>query len=201
MGPWRHAIGQQPVGELTFRDAQPPPEYDAAPWFRHYLLGVDNGVEKLPAVSYYVMGDTHDPRAPGNQWRHAADWPPPSRPTPYYFASGGLLSPDKPTDENGAVAYTFDPADPCPTIGGNNLTIPAGPRNQNPIESRKDVVLFTSAAACPTAGSHRPCDVRRVPRFFGGRYRPLRAPLRRLPGRQEFQHGRRDVAVTVPQRL
>ena len=30
------------------------------------------------------------------------------------------------------------------TIGGNNLTIARGPKNQNQIEKRSDVVLFTS---------------------------------------------------------
>ncbi len=144
MGPWSHAIGRQPVGELTFRAAEPPKEYDAGLWFEHYLLGVDNGVEKLPAVTYYVMGDTADRKAPGNQWRQADDWPVPSRPTAYYFAQDGLLTTSKPTQANVSTTYTFDPADPCPTIGGNNLEIPAGPRNQNPIESRKDVVLFTT---------------------------------------------------------
>jgi putative CocE/NonD family hydrolase len=144
MGPWCHAIGRQPVGELTFCDARPPAKYDAGLWFQHYLLGVDNGIEKLPAVSYYVMGDTQDPQAPGNQWRQANDWPVPSRPVAYYFSTNGLLSAKEPAQENASLTYTFDPADPCPTVGGNNLTIPAGPRNQNQIESRKDVLLFTT---------------------------------------------------------
>ncbi|MCX5670258.1 MAG: CocE/NonD family hydrolase, partial [Planctomycetota bacterium] len=40
--------------------------------------------------------------------------------------------------------YTFDPADPCPTLGGRNLNIAKGPMNQNPIEGRPDVLLFTA---------------------------------------------------------
>ncbi|MCX7007018.1 MAG: CocE/NonD family hydrolase, partial [Kiritimatiellaeota bacterium] len=34
---------------------------------------------------------------------------------------------------------------PCPTIGGQNLTLARGPMNQNKIEKRPDVVLFTTA--------------------------------------------------------
>jgi putative CocE/NonD family hydrolase len=80
----------------------------------------------------------------------------PCRPTPYYFGPDAGLSPQKPahlksggdaaSTLRAATEYTFDPADPCPTIGGNNLSLPAGPRNQNPIESRKDVVTFTTQA-------------------------------------------------------
>ena len=101
-----------------------------------------------PAVTYYVMGDTRDPGAPGNQWRTAADWPIPASDTPYYFATDGGLSPSKPADPVSPAArfveFTFDPANPCPTIGGRNLTIPRGPKNQNAIESRADMVLFTT---------------------------------------------------------
>jgi uncharacterized protein len=43
-----------------------------------------------------------------------------------------------------SAEFTFDPANPCPTLGGCNLTIARGPMNQNPIESRSDVVLFTT---------------------------------------------------------
>jgi len=146
MGPWVHALGHMPVGELRFPGSQAPAPYDSGRWLEHYLQGVDNGVEKEPAVTYYVMGDTRTAGAPGNVWRQADDWPIPATPTPFYFSAAGTLSPEKPgADRPAAVEYTFDPAHPCPTIGGNNLTIARGPMNQNCIESRKDVVLFTTA--------------------------------------------------------
>ena len=56
-------------------NAKPPAQYGSGRWFDHYLRGADNGVEKEPAVAYYVMGDTRTPGAPGNEWRHADDWP------------------------------------------------------------------------------------------------------------------------------
>jgi predicted acyl esterase len=40
--------------------------------------------------------------------------------------------------------YTFDPENPCPTVGGRNLTLPKGPMNQNRIESRSDILNFTT---------------------------------------------------------
>ena len=122
-----------------------PKQYESPRWFEYHLLGIDNGVMREPAVAYYVMGDTSDPKAPGNQWRQADDWPIPAHDTPYYFDAKGKLGVEKPAAAAGTCRqYTFDPADPCPTIGGGNLTIPRGPRNQNRIESRSDVLLYTT---------------------------------------------------------
>lgn len=145
MGPWTHGIGKMPAGEMSFPDAdRVPKEYSNSRWFEHYLLGIDNGAEKAPAVIYYTMGDFRTPGAPGNEWRHADDWPIPAEQTPLYFNQTGKLSLDKPALADASVKYTFDPVNPCPTIGGNNLTIARGPMNQNRIEKRSDVVLFTS---------------------------------------------------------
>jgi len=147
MGPWTHSIGKMPAGELTFPKASKVPEqYSSGRWFDHYLRGEDNGVEKEPAVAYYVMGDTSTPGAPGNEWRHADDWPVPAKETAAYFTRDGKLTFEKPTASSDAhVEFVFDPANPCPSVGGNNLTIARGPMNQNEIEKRSDVVLFTSA--------------------------------------------------------
>jgi predicted acyl esterase len=144
MGPWEHGVGKENVGDLVFPNSRPPKGFDSGRWFEFFLLGRENGVLKQPAVAYYVMGDTSTTGAPGNTWRFANDWPVPATDTRFYFQRDGKLSTTKPATESGSVTYTFDPADPCPTIGGGNLTIPRGPRNQNPIESRSDVVLFTT---------------------------------------------------------
>ncbi|MEI7809113.1 MAG: CocE/NonD family hydrolase [Verrucomicrobiota bacterium] len=147
MGPWTHGIGKMPAGDLTFPKANKVPEqYNSGRWFDHYLRGADNGVEKEPAVAYYVMGDISTPGAPGNEWRYADDWPIAAKETPAYFTRDGQLAFSKPTAGSDAqVKYIFDPMNPCPTVGGNNLTLARGPMNQNKIETRGDVVLFTSA--------------------------------------------------------
>ena len=145
MGPWTHGgWRKEGVGELQFPNSQAPEAYSVGRWLEYHLKGVDNGIMKEPAVAYYVMGDTSQRGAPGNAWRFTDEWPVPAADTPYYFTADGQLTPDRPTAA-GVAEYTFDPANPCPTVGGNNLNQPAGPRNQNTIESRKDVALFTSA--------------------------------------------------------
>ncbi|MCX5684784.1 MAG: CocE/NonD family hydrolase [Planctomycetota bacterium] len=158
MGPWDHGgagiggvgslgrlAGRAKVGELTFRNSTFPGKYDLTRWFDCLLKGTDNGVLKEPAVAYYVMGDTETPDAPGNEWRYSDVWPIACAETPYYFTKDGGLAQARPSAAGPQCReYTFDPADPCPTLGGCNLTIPAGPKNQNSVESRKDVLLFTT---------------------------------------------------------
>ena len=149
MGPWAH--GRLPggrVGELRFPRALPPRKYSAAAWFDCHLKGRRNGVRDLPAVAYYVMGDTAGGRdAPGNEWRYAKAWPVPATDTPYHLHPGGRLDAARPPASDGKptrVSYTFDPTKPCPTVGGCNLMLPKGPMDQRKVESRKDVLCFTT---------------------------------------------------------
>ena len=152
MGPWTHGVLQNKAGELTFpENAKHPPGdvQDAWKFYDSCLKGVDNGFGKLPAVTYYVMGDVSDPQAPGNVWRTASQWPPvPTRAAGWYLHRDHALSESRP-GEALPLTYTYDPTKPVPTIGGPQLTIPAGGLDQRKIESRPDVLVFTSA---PLAG-------------------------------------------------
>jgi predicted acyl esterase len=98
---------------------------------------------KLQPVHYYVMGDVTDKSAPGNYWRSAGDWPPPAKATPYFLHADRSLSADKPTGGD-QLSYKYDPNDPVPSRGGQNLLIDKGPMDQRPVESRADVLLFTT---------------------------------------------------------
>src|SRR5262245_18131091 len=64
--------------------------------YAHWLKGESNGVDKLPAVHYYVMGDTETRGAPGNVWRSVDSWPPPSKATPFYLHADHTLQANKP---------------------------------------------------------------------------------------------------------
>ena len=145
MGPWNHGgIGRARQGDLKFPRAIPPLAYDMIQWFACHLKGASDVVMSNPAVAYYVMGDVEADGSPGNEWRYADRWPVPATETPYYFHKGNGLSASKPAAGAANETYTFDPGDPCPTVGGRNLTIPAGPMNQNRIETRPDVLNFTT---------------------------------------------------------
>ncbi len=147
MGPWTHGILAEKAGELQFPNAKQPPNNvaDAFRWFNHYLKGEDTGIEKEAAVTYYTMGDTSDPNAPGNEWHTADAWPPESTSTPLYLNSDRSLSWTAPTTTARPLTFGYDPADPCPTLGGPQLTIPAGPMDQKTVEARPDVLVFSTA--------------------------------------------------------
>jgi predicted acyl esterase len=110
-------------------------------WFDYWLKGVDNGIMKEPAVRYFVMGDTMDKSAPGNVWRTTAAWPPASTATSYYLAADGHLNSAKPSGA-AKMTYVYDPKDPVPSVGGNNLMMDRGPMDQRKVSGRKDVLKF-----------------------------------------------------------
>jgi predicted acyl esterase len=116
---------------------------DPIQWFDYWMKGIDNGVVKEPAVRYYVMGDTMDKNAPGNQWRTAASWPPQSTATSFYLTAAHGLASSTPSGK-GTLSYVYDPRNPTPAVGGNNLIMDRGPMDQRKVTDRADVVKFTS---------------------------------------------------------
>jgi predicted acyl esterase len=139
MGPWAHG----PFTELTYpKESNQRPE--AADFFRfidHHLQGKENGVDRDLPVHYYVMGDPGDATSPGNVWRGADSWPPKSTATRYFLHADHSLSTSEPTGDE-ELSYKYDPANPVPTIGGQNLILPKGPKDQRSIEAREDILLF-----------------------------------------------------------
>ena len=149
MGPWTHlqfGYNESDTGDLTFPDNQ----YDTISrnmfkdMINQYTMNNGNDFDKWPTASYYVMGDVDDPDAPGNEWRYADDWPISTVETPYYLHEGELLSPDNPGSYS-PITYSYDPTNPVPTKGGQNLAILFdGPMDQRSVEGRDDVLVFSS---------------------------------------------------------
>ena len=54
------------------------------------------------------------------------------------------MLPTAPSYDSSQQAYTFDPAHPVPSIGGSVLGARAGAKQQNELERRKDVLVYTS---------------------------------------------------------
>ncbi len=145
MGPWTHGIGDRQAGQLLY----PENAVDLYSWQMfedlafEFGLGVPSGFEQWPAVSYYVMGDVSNPDAPGNEWRFSEMWPVPSEEVSVFFASDGSLVTSA-EEENSEFMYQYDPSNPVPSLGGQNLCIARGPYDQGELESRDDVLIFTS---------------------------------------------------------
>jgi hypothetical protein len=96
----------------------------------------------------------------GGYWKEGAEWPlPGTAMTPYYLHADGSLQTSRPGKDVVPTTYTFDPADPVPTIGGSfSSTSPVfepGAYDQRerddvfaakppylPLKSRADVLVF-----------------------------------------------------------
>ena len=161
MGPWTHStMGLNASGDAVYPlnaldgDAQTA---DVVRWFDFWLKGKDTGIMDEPPVRTYVMGPQGlQQTVTGNTWRLSAGWPPPSAPRRYYLQRNGGLSTTPPSRNGGSDTYTYDPAVPVPTVGGPNLTIPSGPYDQRVVETRSDVLVYTSdALASPLEVSGR----------------------------------------------
>jgi putative CocE/NonD family hydrolase len=148
MGPWGHGVGPTKLGELEFGEAS---KLDLgklqSDWFAYWLKGENTGVEDWPAFKIFIMGE--------NVWRDETEWPlARTQYTSYYLHSqgkantkdgDGFLKPSAPLI-SAPDQYVYDPANPVPTKGGNNLVlVPSGPYDQSEIESRPDVLVYTTA--------------------------------------------------------
>ncbi len=153
MGPWTHGIGYQPMGDYKFHEAemaQTLMKDMIVRFIHHWLTGEENGIMKEPAVTYYLMGDLLQ-KGEWNAWKTASSWPPVKTKTKlFYIHENAAMTEKAPQKDKPSDAFTFDPLNPVPTFGGNNLNPlregHIGPKDQRPVENRKDVLLYTTAA-------------------------------------------------------
>jgi len=144
MGPWMHGsqecdrdFGTEADVPLLFREM-----FD---WNDYWLRGKGSLPDK--PVHIFVMGI--------NTWRREEDWPLARTVyTPYYIrsdgkantaAGDGVLSETSASEEEAPDTYAYDPADPVPSVGGCFMGDGMGPRRQEQVERRQDVLVYTSA--------------------------------------------------------
>ena len=134
------------VGQLTFPENAHFPDAqwgDFFPWIDHWLL--NKTLEpKPPRVLYYMMGELPAGNGPGNEWRAAADWPPPAKLTSWFLTADNALQ-TEPPEQEGRLTYLYNPENPVPTLGGGNIFSEAGSYDQREIEDRGDVLVFNTA--------------------------------------------------------
>ena len=151
VGPWTHRAMNDPVGDQNYgirsaRESSAVDESDTwggrhLAWFTRHLMP-DESV-KLPdkRVRIFVMGR--------NEWRDEDTWPlERAADQRWYLRADGSLTPDGPEQQGSSSHFTYDPNDPVPMAGGNTTTVRAyrdGPIEQGSVESRDDVLVFTSA--------------------------------------------------------
>jgi putative CocE/NonD family hydrolase len=132
VGPWLHG---EP-GELRAATKQ-----DAA-WLDHIL----NGGPKLPGAPVRLFLQQ------AGSWLEFEEWPPPEiEPLSYYLRAQGTLDREPEPGDPQPAWFTYDPADPTPTVGGPVLQPPGKQADNAPVEARTDVLTYTSA---PLASDH-----------------------------------------------
>ncbi|MDH4145952.1 MAG: CocE/NonD family hydrolase [Acidimicrobiia bacterium] len=152
IGPWGHLLpysvpSTRGAGDIDFGpEAMIDLNQTLLRWFDHWLYDAANGIMDEPPVTVFTLGE--------NRWQHLDDWPPPNmRAVRWYLHSagdanslggGGTLSMVPPGADEPDDSFDYDPADPVPTLGGNNLIIDMGVQDQRPVEERRDVLVFTS---------------------------------------------------------
>jgi len=150
VGPWAHGSAWGPYPDHLFDlfgdDQRIDLDADLLSFFGRHLR--DHGEEPdddRPPVRMFVMGE--------NRWRDEDQWPlARAREQRWYLhrGDGETLSP-RPPDDEPPDSYRYDPANPAPTLGGPT-SLPArlmrsnsGPLDQRPLESRADVLVYSSA--------------------------------------------------------
>jgi putative CocE/NonD family hydrolase len=146
IGPWTHVdfgnrIGAQDFGIMSMRDAGAHPNgswSDEVLAFLRRHTTDDAPASTSAPVRIFVMGR--------NEWRDEATWPlQRSRVERWHLHADGGLSTTAPPIDGRPSEIDYDPADPVPTCGGPlGLGPGRGPLDQALVESRSDVLVFTS---------------------------------------------------------
>lgn len=154
IGPWKHGLplssvnGDVPFGIMAESFAI---DFEGVQlrWYDHWLKGLDNGVRNDAPVRLFVMG--------ANVWREEQEWPLARTQYTRYFLHSrgkanslrgdGTLSPEDPGGE-APDRFLYDPRHPVPTRGGGLCcwagALPQGAYDQTPVESREDVLVYTT---------------------------------------------------------
>ena len=139
------------VGNREMGDASFPVDEQVWAFFDRWLKAKPAAfASTTPHVRYFTMG--------ANRWQSDSQWPPKAaEPVRMYLRSDGhansmygdgVLSFEAPAGEEPEDRYRYDPTNPVQTIGGgdccNGGLVTAGAFDQRQIESRHDVLVYTS---------------------------------------------------------
>jgi putative CocE/NonD family hydrolase len=145
IGPWTHFPWTRRVGGHDFgADAVTGIDQLQVRWFDHWLKRTDTGLLSEPAVKLFDLGD--------NAWREFPSWP--GKPLALYLDGSGRASNDEtdgrlgwqPASREGTDFIVHDPWRPVPAVGGSYGT-PPGPADRSAVDSRPDVLTFTTQPA------------------------------------------------------
>jgi len=127
--PLSDVLDPQAQSIYLFQGNMSAPVWSYVKTYNFYVFG--------PVPKYIGVNKTHT----GNYWTSLDNWPA-YVPTKWFLNPGGYLGTATPKDGN--ITFSYDPANPAPQLGGNNLFGPCGPRDETANEKRPDFVTWTS---------------------------------------------------------
>jgi hypothetical protein len=148
---YTRATADTVVGERSMGDARYDYEALSYGFFDRFLKGqTSERLDKQPKVTYFTMG--------ANRWQTSETWPPKgAERMTLFLASGGsanslygngALMPLPPAAD-APDSFVYDPANPVTSRGGNVCctgdAITPGAFDQRPVETRSDVLVYTSS--------------------------------------------------------
>ncbi|MEM7554571.1 MAG: CocE/NonD family hydrolase [Cyanobacteria bacterium P01_A01_bin.84] len=145
IGPWAHLPWGRKVGEVDFGfKAMSPVDKMQIRWFEQFLKGQDTGLLNEAAICLFQMGT--------NSWRTFKQYPSLEYQS-YPLSTIGLASIREDSgniifDPESSIpdGYDFivhDPSRPAPSLGGH-AGLPSGSFERSHIDSRSDVLTYTS---------------------------------------------------------
>jgi putative CocE/NonD family hydrolase len=148
IGPWTHSTPTLRSTSIGDADFGPSAGFDSEQlmldWFDYWLKDKPTNVMSRAPVRLFIMG--------ANVWRDEREWPlARAVPRAFYFhseggaltaAGTGTLSVAAPASEP-ADHFTYDPANPVPTGARGGYS--RAPSDQREVETRRDVLVYSSA--------------------------------------------------------
>jgi len=148
IGPWTHSTPTLRSTSIGAADFGPDAGFDSErlmlDWFDFWLKDTPNNVTSRAPVRLFVMG--------ANTWRDEREWPlARAVPTSFYFhsegqaataAGDGTLTRVAPARER-SDHFSYDPANPVSTGARGGYS--RSPSDQRDVETRPDVLVYTSA--------------------------------------------------------
>lgn len=140
LGPWLHGgNAQYNLDDLALPANAIRHDVDLlhTQWFDHFLLDIDNGIDREPVAEYFTMN--------ANEWSTADTFPPAGPRVDWQLDASDRGFSNNSTAGEASVGFDYDPTDAAPQlvdVSGNEFEFPT---DYAKWEQRPDVVSFTSA--------------------------------------------------------
>lgn len=99
LGPWDHG-GSRHISPFHAKKETFDHIGELLKFFDYHLKGIETGIQDEAPIHYYTMGE--------ERWKAAESWPPQAIMTPYFLEKDGLLTRQRPLDQQGHDTITVN---------------------------------------------------------------------------------------------